>query len=391
MTDSGGLSGSDSISVSVQAPVSFGVILSEVFYDPASTDDGLEWVEIFNAGSTAVDLSGFSLGNGGAAYTASLVQLAGILAPGQIYVVGGATSNASNGNPTFDQVFNFNPDFQNSGTTADGVALFNVAAGLVTSATVPIDAVVYGGSNTNGLIDETGTANIPEVGDAPSGSSIERLDLAGSWQAQGIPSPNTSPLGGFSNTAPVVTITAPADGSSSTTGDAVTFAGTATDAEDGAISASLTWNSNLDGALGSGASFSTSALTVGTHTVTASVSDSGGLSGMDSITVTVTGGATPLTVTFTSIGAEDGWVRESSETSGVGGARSSTGKGSRPIRPGDGKNDRQYKSILSFDTSSIPTGATVTAATLRLRRGTVRGTNPFTILGSCVVDVRSEE
>ena len=119
------------------------------------------------------------------------------------------------------------------------------------------------------------------------------------------------------------------------------------------------------------------------------MTDSGGLSGTDSITVTVTGGATPVTVTFTSIGPEDGWVRESNETSGVGGARNSTGKGSRPIRPGDGKKDRQYKSILSFDTSSIPAGATITAATLRLRRGTVRGTNPFTILGSCIVDVSS--
>ncbi len=35
------------------------------------------------------------------------------------------------------------------------------------------DAVIYGPDNGNGLIDETGTANAPEVGDAPAGSSID--------------------------------------------------------------------------------------------------------------------------------------------------------------------------------------------------------------------------
>ena len=98
----------------------------------------------------------------------------------------------------------------------------------------------------------------------------------------------------------------------------------------------------------------------------------------------------PTTVTFTSIGGEDGWVRESNETSNVGGASNSTGAGARPIRPGDASNDRQYKSILSFDTSSIPAGATIQSATVRLRRGTVRGSDPFTSgFGQCRIDVNN--
>ncbi len=91
------------------------------------------------------------------------------------------------------------------------------------------------------------------------------------------------------NTAPSVTITAPPNGSSFNVGDPITFSGTASDAEDGNISANLSWTSSIDGAIGTGASFTTSSLSVGSHTITASVTDSGGLSGSDSINVTVVG------------------------------------------------------------------------------------------------------
>lgn len=175
-------------------PPAVQLVLSEVLYDVAGADNGLEWVEIKNTGSQSVDLSGFSLGNGGGDYTTSLVQLAGTVAPGAIFVVGGPTSSAANGAPVFDQVINWSPDFQNSGATADGVALFDLPAAQVTALTVPIDAVVYGSTNSNNLIDETGAANPPEVGDAPQGSSIERLDLAGAWQIQATPTPGSSPL-----------------------------------------------------------------------------------------------------------------------------------------------------------------------------------------------------
>jgi hypothetical protein len=105
------------------------------------------------------------------------------------------------------------------------------------------------------------------------------------------------------NTAPTVTITAPADGSGFNQGDSVAFSGTATDTEDGDISANLSWTSSLDGSIGSGASFATSALSVGTHTITASVTDSGGLSDSDQISVTINpvgGGGSKLWMSFRS-------------------------------------------------------------------------------------------
>lgn len=88
------------------------------------------------------------------------------------------------------------------------------------------------------------------------------------------------------NTAPTVTISLPANNSTHTDGDSVNFAGTATDTQDGTLSSSLRWTSSLVGEIGTGASFSR-VMSVGVHTITARVVDSGGLAGQTSITITV--------------------------------------------------------------------------------------------------------
>ncbi len=267
------------------------LVLSEVLYDVSGADNGFEWVELFNSGEAAVDLSGFSLGAGGTSYTTTVAQLSGIIAPGATFVVGGPTASTANANPVFDLVLNFSPDLQNSGTAADGVALFDVAAAQVTAVTVPIDAVLYGPVNSNGLIDETGAANPPEVGDVGAGMSIERIDLAGTWVAQAAPTPNATPLApgpgpGPGNAAPTVTLIAPADGTVIDEGQSLTLSATATDAEDGNLAGQVSWSSDLDGALGTGGSV-TVALSVGSHTITASVTDSGGLSASATVGITV--------------------------------------------------------------------------------------------------------
>lgn len=88
------------------------------------------------------------------------------------------------------------------------------------------------------------------------------------------------------NNAPTVSITAPADGSSQVSGVTISFAGNATDTEDGDLTASMIWASDKDGQIGTGGAFSAT-LSDGTHTVTASVTDSGGKVGSAAITVTV--------------------------------------------------------------------------------------------------------
>jgi hypothetical protein len=185
--------------------------------------------------------------------------------------------------------------------------------------------------------------------------------------------------------APEVTITQPADGAGFLSGNPVTFAATAVDPEEGDIAADLVWTSDLDGPIGTGASFTTSSLSQGTHVVTASVTDSTGLEDFDQIAVQVSPASPPEELVLTSIAAEDGNIVESGENTDAGGPVSSTGT---ELRVGDHPQDRQFRGFLSFDTSGIPDGAIVTSATVRLRRFVVRGTNPFEVLGPLLMDVQ---
>jgi hypothetical protein len=88
------------------------------------------------------------------------------------------------------------------------------------------------------------------------------------------------------NTSPNVSISAPVDGASFASATSISFAGSASDDEDGDSTGSLVWTSSLEGEIGTGGSFS-AVLEAGRHMITASVTDSGGLTGSASITITV--------------------------------------------------------------------------------------------------------
>ena len=94
------------------------------------------------------------------------------------------------------------------------------------------------------------------------------------------------------NTAPTVTISSPANGSNVANGVPVTFTGSANDTQEGVLTSALAWTSNIDGSIGFGGSFSR-VLSAGTHTVTASVVDTGGLQTTKQVTVTVAAAAAP--------------------------------------------------------------------------------------------------
>lgn len=117
------------------------------------------------------------------------------------------------------------------------------------------------------------------------------------------------------NLLPSVSITAPVDGAVYTVGDSITFTASASDPEDGPLTSEIAWSSSRDGALGTGGSLSLSTLSVGTHAITASVSDSGGLTGSDLVSITVessTAVNTPPEVTI--ISPDDGDIFNTSES-----------------------------------------------------------------------------
>jgi hypothetical protein len=163
-----------------------GLFLSEVHYNPAGTDTGLEWIELYNAAPVDIVVTGMKIDSATAAtYTTSLT-LAGTVPAGGCVVVGGPNTAAV----SFFQAMDFAPDLGNVTTGADGI-------NLVTAGGAIVDNVIYGGANSQMTTDENGAvpANA-DVGDA-GGGSIERTapGLAGPWAVQVTPSPgNCTPI-----------------------------------------------------------------------------------------------------------------------------------------------------------------------------------------------------
>ncbi|MEK6752869.1 MAG: metallophosphoesterase [Chloroflexota bacterium] len=89
--------------------------------------------------------------------------------------------------------------------------------------------------------------------------------------------------------------------------------------------------------------------------------------------------------TFKSTAVQDGWIRESTEASNNGGTMNSSAS---TLNLGDDPANRQYRAILSFDTSTVPDNAVITKVTLKFKYAGVTGTLPFGTHGNLLVDVR---
>jgi hypothetical protein len=139
-------------------------------------------------------------------------------------------------------------------------------------------------------------------------------DKAGAQKLYGTSSSTSS---SSTNTAPSVTITSPANGLSVTAGTTISFSGSASDTQQGNLTSQLVWTSNLDGHIGSGGSFGRQ-LSLGIHTVTASVTDGGNLTTQRSITVySIAAASTSATLTATARIASDGSRSTSLRWSGL--------------------------------------------------------------------------
>jgi subtilisin family serine protease len=107
-----------------------------------------------------------------------------------------------------------------------------------------------------------------------------------------------------SNNRPTVTITAPTANASFNSGSAISFSGSANDTEDGSLSAQVKWTSSINGQFGIGPSVSTSALSAGTHIITATATDSAGLAGSVSVTITVASVTAPPPTLVVQVGTD---------------------------------------------------------------------------------------
>ena len=93
----------------------------------------------------------------------------------------------------------------------------------------------------------------------------------------------------------------------------------------------------------------------------------------------------PSIGTFTSAGNKDGWVLESAANSQKGNALNV--KASTLLLGNDAAN-RQYRSILSFNTAALPDNAVITKVTIKILKQSVAGSDPFTAQGNLQVHIR---
>ncbi|MBN1640499.1 MAG: S8 family serine peptidase, partial [Anaerolineae bacterium] len=171
------------------------------------------------------------------------------------------------------------------------------ALALLASASNPANA-----TDVYSLYDQVVNAgNDDWTDDSGDGTQEPLLDVTGF-------NPALVPTGGGSNLPPSVSIASPTDGATFDSGASIPFSGSATDAEDGVLTSSLVWTSSRDGPIGTGGSVS-AVLSDGTHTVTASVTDSGGETGSASITVVVQS-ASGSTVTVTSLAGSNATINK---------------------------------------------------------------------------------
>ncbi|MBJ6762728.1 PHB depolymerase family esterase [Myxococcaceae bacterium JPH2] len=220
-----------------------------------------------------------------------------------------------------------------------------------------------------------------------TGAYLSDVNLCGTYaQAQffGLTETGTPPT---DTTPPTVDVTAPASGN--TVSGTVNVTASASD-DVGVARVEFYVDGSLAGTDTTAPyalAWNTTTVANGNHALSARAFDAAGNSSTDadtSVTVSNSGGTTPTTATFSSITAEDGYVKANAD-------------GSAPVLGtltglalGRGTDGKQNRAILSFDTSSLPEGATLQRAFVTVTYSSGSG-DPWAspANNSLVVDVNS--
>ncbi|RMH69232.1 MAG: PKD domain-containing protein [Gemmatimonadetes bacterium] len=277
VTDNLGATGTDQTTATITSggSGSTGVIFSEILYDTPGTDSDEEWIELYNGGSSTIDLGGWTIidNNGtGTSYTFS----AGTTIAPNSYLTVAAVQTGFFAMYGYDaDVYGSIPALNNGG---DALILQNEAA-------QPVDAVAWEGGASAGVPSGWGSTTQPVCA---TGETIFRMDVNADtdtyadWSvATGNGNPQTQATTP-GNVAPI----AHANGTySGLTGQAISFSSAGSSDSDGSI-VSYLWDFG-DGTTSSAANPSHTYQTAGTYAIHLTVTDDDSATGMDQTTATI--------------------------------------------------------------------------------------------------------
>jgi hypothetical protein len=172
-----------------------GLVISEFYINPPSSDNNLEWVELkatknidfsVTPYTVVVNNNGTATANGwiaGGTISYGFQISTGTVVAGDVVYVGGngmavtgtkirmidVTTTPGDG---FGNAAGTAGVFGNGGSNADGIAVFNVPAASITNTTVPVDAVFYGTAIGSAFVTTTTGYELP-VNDLYSGGKLQ--------------------------------------------------------------------------------------------------------------------------------------------------------------------------------------------------------------------------
>lgn len=122
------------------------VVINEIFPNPPGTDPGYEWVELFNAGDVAIDISSWTIDTATSDWSIRFVFPAGTqIYPGDFLVIGDEyVVDADLLLPQGESLI-----LGNAVTSGDAVRIADNVASV-------IDTVIYGPNNNDGFLDDNG-------------------------------------------------------------------------------------------------------------------------------------------------------------------------------------------------------------------------------------------
>jgi uncharacterized protein YdeI (BOF family) len=139
------------------------LLINEIMYDPLGSDDGLEWIELYNPSLESLNLSGYILETAGLTFQENFIFPQNTTIEAKSYLLIGEENIK-------EARFKTALDLQNGGSASDGIRIIDTNKKV-------LDTVIYDSPNSNNL---SGDSQNPETSFAPavsSGSSLCRLNF----------------------------------------------------------------------------------------------------------------------------------------------------------------------------------------------------------------------